>query len=99
MEDENTLRGMVRILQELHQYVPVVHYDDGHLQADVMHCILVGGDQLTRKRAAGAQASMANELTPPQQLRGLVPVVEDWHARQCLLCVSLHSCIHKHSPN
>ena len=57
----------------------------------LMHCILIRGDQLTRKRAAGAQASMANCLTPAEQLRGLVPVVTDWHARQCLLCVSLHA--------
>ena len=92
VENENTLQGITHILHELHHYVPAHRLDNGDVQADIVHCILVGGDQVTRKRAAEAQTSMANALIPQQQLCGLVPVVEDWHARHCLLCVSLYAC-------
>ena len=36
-------------------------------------------------RARSAQMGRRNEVTPTQQLRGLVPVIEDWHARMAFL--------------
>lgn len=68
-------------------YVPILRYDDGAVSAEIFRKVLFGGDFLTQKRAKGAQNAVINELTPTGQLRGLVPVTEDWHARQCLMQV------------
>ena len=57
--------------------------------------VLFGGDQLTAERARGAQRCRRNELLPEDQLRGLVPVAAEWHAKQCLLqvCFIYKQCI------
>jgi len=51
--------------------------------------ILFGGDQLTVARARGAQGILSNSHTGFDRLEGLVPVVEDWHAKVCILEVIL----------
>lgn len=96
---------MTDILAHLHQYVPVksdedevVDPDDGEtikVVVDHFHHILFGGDQLTAERATGAKRSKSNECRGLDQLEGLVPVIEDWHAKVCFLkvCV-LHHHIH-----
>ena len=60
--------------------------------------VLFGGDQLTAERARGAQRCRRNEILPKDQLRGLVPVAADWHAKQCLLQVRIivfaHAILH-----
>ena len=57
----------------------------------VFHQILFGGDQLTVARARGSAAIRSDHVTSictrKDRLEGLVPVVEDWHAKQCLLKV------------
>ena len=50
--------------------------------------VLIGGDQLTVARARGAQKAKANATSPLGRLDGLVPMVEDWHAKVVLLGVS-----------
>lgn len=92
---------MVSIMESLHQYVPThrqekkVDIPDSEeqvtLQVDEFHHILLGGDQLTVARVRGAQRIRENSESASAGLQGLVPVVEDWHAKQCFMGVS--SCI------
>jgi len=46
------------------------------------HRILFGGDQLMVARARGAIAIRQDHDGSEQKLDGLLPVVEDWHAKQ-----------------
>ena len=61
-----------------------------YISMSYMKCILytkicVGGDQLTAERARGSQRISDNSKTGAERLEGLLPVVEDWHAKMCLL--------------
>ena len=94
---------MCEIMDKVHDYVPAKHVmetydlfdDDEHIQIDeeIFHQILFGGDQLTVVRARSSQAVRADHSTRGQictrrdRLEGLLPVVEDWHTKQCLLKV------------
>lgn len=44
---------------------------------------------VTTKRARGGQGIRENSNRGRDRLEGLVPVVEDWHAKMCLICVSI----------
>ena len=66
--------------------------------ADMLHCILLGGDQLTWKRAETAKESRKNSTTPVTQLRGLIPVCEDWHAKKIFLEVRQSTTVYIHAP-
>ena len=48
-----------------------------------IHHILFGGDQLTvaRRQRQTSETAMG-------RMKGLIPVVEDWHAKVCLISVS-----------
>ena len=76
---------------ELHNYVPVTALEitdektNSTIAADRLHYILFGGDQLTRKHAETAKESRKNSVTPVTQLRGIIPVCEDWHAKKMFL--------------
>ena len=59
------------------------------LMLDQFHYILFRADQLTLKRATGSKRERNNESRGKESLEGLVPVVEDWHAKVCLLKVCL----------
>ena len=48
----------------------------------------MGGDQLTVARVRGTQALWKAQDRPVNRLEGLIPVVEDWHARMALVRVS-----------
>ena len=61
-----------------------------HDRSKVIQIILFG-DQLTVARAHSSITLRALHDTTIDQLKGLVPTVADWHARQCLLQVSLKS--------
>jgi len=100
--NENRLDEMAEIMEKLHEYVPAVnvkeHYDlfdDGYLfdvDEEVFHQILFGGDQLTVARARGSSIMRSDHVTSlssrRDRLEGLLPVAEDWHAKQCLLKVN-----------
>ena len=60
------------------------------LQADFFHSILIGGDQLTCARVRGGQQIRENSRTGRVRLEGLIPVIEDWHARVCFMQVSMY---------
>ena len=57
------------------------------VQADFFHNILLGGDQLTCARVRGSQRIRENSTNGSARLEGVVPVIEDWHARVCYLQV------------
>ena len=76
-------------MKTLQKYVPQFHYDDGQVEAHIFHKTLLGGDYLTAKRARGAQLDKCNKLDATEQLRGFIPISEDWHTRQCLMTVCI----------
>lgn len=87
---------MAKILEEFHSYIPtipsteIVTLEDGTTRAvDNSHFfhILMGGDQLTVARARGTAALRVTHDTPTERLSGIVPVIEDWHARLTLMKV------------
>ena len=59
------------------------------VQDDRFHQLLLGGNQLTVARVRGAQRIRANSESASACLQGLVPVVEDWHAKQMLIGVRI----------
>lgn len=97
MNNENKIDEMVKILEDLHQYVPStekisVHHvttEDGthtdKLRDIKHHHLLLAGDQLTVKRARSARSQRENSQQAQGKLRGFVPVAQDWHAGQCLI--------------
>jgi len=95
---------MVDIMSHLHQYVPVVTSTQEIMTStgetvqkenSVLHPILVGGDQLTVARARAAIKAKVNSETAAKQLSGIVPVIEDWHAKANFLGVSTTACFFK----
>ena len=50
--------------------------------------ILLGGDQLSTSMARRVIADRINSMNDKQCLKGIVPVVEDWHTKLCFLTVS-----------
>ena len=96
LKDENKGNEMVDIMSHLHQYVPAISstqevtISTGETvleERTVLHPILVGGDQLTVARARAAIKCKVNSQTAVKKLTGIVPVVEDWHAKANFLGV------------
>ena len=59
--------------------------EEFEIEEDSMPCLLFGGDQLTVTRIRGVQRIRQNSEDKKGQLQGLVPCVEDWHPKVCLL--------------
>lgn len=96
MHDENKLSEMCLIMDAHHKYVPtcvaegVATLPTGttvSFDKTTFHDILFGGDQLTVARARGTKGLRHTEDSGVDRLDGLVPVIEDWHARQTLMKV------------
>jgi len=101
--DENKLDEMSHVLEHYMQFVPKVEasgfillpsgekveYDNTKFNAK-----LLGGDQLTAVRVRSAQALRDTLDSATQRFEGLIPVIEDWHARTILLQVCLMSKLH-----
>ncbi len=96
LKNENNLDEMISIVEELHKYVPtrggemtdpVTGKQKG---IDQLHCLLFGGDQLTRKRIETAIELRQNSSSAVNGLKGVQPVCEDWHAKKCLMEVTCH---------
>ena len=51
------------------------------------HCILFGGDQLTVCCSHVAKSAHSHDDKSEEWCEGLIPVVEDWHARMTLVKV------------
>ena len=99
--NENKTDEMCLIMRNLHKYVPkksykVTYHVDENVDSteECYHRILFGGDQLTVCRAHGAQSARTNDDVSDERFDGLIPVMEDWHARMTLLRVSANSAIY-----
>lgn len=95
-ENENKIDEMCKAMDKLHEYVPtklvVVErmLESGEVKRmeDYAMCkTLVDDDQLTVACVHGSAAARVDHQTKKDQLEGFVPVIEDWHAKQCLLMV------------
>ena len=95
--NENQLDEMSQIMECLHKYVPSESHNEQFelpsgneltVKYDKMLHILVGGDQLTVARMRSVQETLHNSNSASERLEGLVPVVEDWHAKVIFLKVS-----------
>ena len=101
LKNENKLKEMGEILLALNPYIPV--QDDVPMDNDdtsigtQLYPRLLYGDQLTVVRVQGAAALRSWHKTPLSRLEGYVPVTSDWHARLCLVTVSIISDIFLHS--
>uniref|UniRef100_A0A1X7U207 DUF6589 domain-containing protein n=1 Tax=Amphimedon queenslandica TaxID=400682 RepID=A0A1X7U207_AMPQE len=90
-KNENVVEDMIDIMLKLQSYAPTEHSTvvDGvsgsTISFDVTHEILLGGDQLTRKRAESAKFARRNSPIAAERLDGLIPVCEDWHAKKIFL--------------
>ena len=81
----------ISILNHVHKYVPTLTSSETitnlHTSAQVtaiadrFHYELFDGDMVTAKRARGRQGIRENSNRWRDHLKGLVPVVEDWHAK------------------
>ena len=74
MKSEQETEGMVDIMAHVQGYAPVT-------SSGTIHPILFGGDQLTRERAHNAKDAKLQSANPRKKLQGLIPKIEDWHAR------------------
>ena len=106
LRDENKLDEMADILDELHKYVPMVQSTESFEfakpgeETEIIHChlnrfshILLGGDQLTVARIQGCQRIRRNLEDGRARIEGLVSVIEDWHAKMCLMKVISNICV------
>ena len=80
----------MRVLQELHQYVPFDGDDDERVYGQQG----VVGDQLSVERGVNGHCSMANGFTPEERLEGLYFEIADWHGGNEFTEVGrYHSCM------
>ena len=95
--NENKLDEMGKILEHYMSLVPTLESmqqillpNGSEIEIDntQFHPILFGGDQLTVARIRGTKVLRDTHDTPSERFEGIVPVVEDWHARMALLKVS-----------
>lgn len=96
LRNENKLDEMTEIMEHLHKYVPfetcaeqfqLASGEELTIASNKMHHILIGGDQLTVARIRSVQEGLLNSNSPRERMEGLVPVVEDWHAKVIFLKV------------
>ena len=102
LKDENKLEKIVEILDELQKYAPSEPHtievpipntpEVMFLKEIAFHHLLFGGDQLTAKRARTGVRIRNNSVNSADRLEGLLPVVEDWHAKVVFLEVSKEFC-------
>lgn len=95
-----THEDMIQIVEGLHSYVPTLtsteHVDvpgtPDSLQVtlDRFHYTLFGGDMLTAARARESKSIRSNSVRGKDRLEGVIPVVEDWHTKLCLLEVCMY---------
>lgn len=96
-KNEVSHEDMIDIMSHLQQYVPCNTAEDEitdpltnkpeKVYIDHFHHILFGGDQLTVERSVRAEKERINEARGTDRLEGLLPVVEDWHAKVAFLKV------------
>ena len=91
LKNEQYTAEMVAIMNEISKYVLSIRktqtISGEEIKYTVLHPILFGGDQLTVQTARAAKTAMSGAEMSLERLEGLVPVIEDWHARLSLLKV------------
>ena len=96
LHNENKLDEMGKILDHYMSLVPTLSAEQeislpngGTITIDNTHffATLFGGDQLTVARVRGTQALRDTHDSPTDRLQGVVPVIEDWHARMAVMKV------------
>ena len=96
MKNENDIDEMISILEHVNKYVPVVPemaqdaVTNKPISADCVHQLLFGGDMLTRKRSETAIELRQGSTSTILKLKGIQPVCEDWHAKNCFMEVNKH---------
>lgn len=99
MFNENKLDEMSHILDHYMTLVPTVEIEGHHklpngseidFDDTRFFSIIFGGDQLTVARMRGVQALRDTHSKRADRFEGLIPVVEDWHARMTVMKVSKH---------
>ena len=85
-ENENDADGILKILKELHEYVPFA--GDGEERKYGSQGIV--GDQLTVERAVNAHMTLSNGFTPDERMDGLHCEIADWHGGNKALGVSIY---------
>lgn len=83
------LHQYVLTLSSIHEHTVSSTGETVQKESATFHPILVGGDQLTVARSRGAIKAKVNIHTSSKRLSGMVPVVEDWHAKANFLGVSV----------
>uniref|UniRef100_A0A1X7UGT4 DUF6589 domain-containing protein n=1 Tax=Amphimedon queenslandica TaxID=400682 RepID=A0A1X7UGT4_AMPQE len=94
LKKENVLEDIIEILLHLNEYVPC-HTQTAldcvtqlEVTADAIHEILLGADQLTRKRVESAKEDRKNDVSLLTRLKGFIPVTKNWHAKKIFLEIS-----------
>ena len=97
LHNENKLDEMGKILSHYMSLVPTmalqqeISLPNGatiEIDNTQFFPILFGGDQLTVARIRGAQALRDTHDNAVDRLQGVIPVIEDWHARMALMKVT-----------
>lgn len=81
-ENPSSLDGVIRILQDLQQYVP--RCPDGRLFPILCH-----GDELSIERHTDAKRARSGSETPEGRLDGLEQSPQEFHKRMLLLQVRI----------
>lgn len=74
-------------MQTINNNVVLPNGDIYTSEEEVFFEILMGGDQVTVTRARSAISIRRTHDTNREKLRGIEPVIEDWHARMVLMQV------------
>ena len=87
-KNEANLKEMAQILDSLNKYVPV-QCNDSTAEGGILVPRVIFGDQLTVARIRGAAVLRSYHSTVEEKLKGFVGTISDWHARLCLVTVSI----------
>ncbi len=82
LKNESIGAEMIEILQSIQEnYVPIIEQDNGGEKTKtVIRKIFLGGDNLTEERARNLQGAMSDGDSEYENLTGIIPKNEDWHA-------------------
>lgn len=102
-KDEKKYDEMVDIMDhiqgEMHRYYGEAFQDNQDELAEMLKQLLVifSGDQLTRERAHGSQLVGDGCATKVERLQEILPVIENWHAKQSFLTLIWENLYNTHS--
>ena len=102
-KDEKKYDEMVDIMDhvqgEMHRYYGEALQDNQGELAEIIKQLLIifSGDQLTRERAHGSQLVRDGCATKAERLQEILPVIENWHAKQSFLTLIWESLYNTHS--